>query len=141
MAVTLKIRKGDEVMVIGGKDRGKRGPRPEVDPKARHGRRRRRERREAPTARASLQEHEGRIIEAAHAAQVRKVNGSCATTGQAHAAIGRRTNEDTKERVCKRCGEAIVIEERPVPIATALKDRYESNVKGDLRKQFSTATS
>ena len=26
--------------------------------------------------------------------------------------IGRRTNEDTKERVCKRCGEAIVIEEK-----------------------------
>ena len=33
MAVTLKIRKGDEVMVIGGKDRGKRGRVTEVDPK------------------------------------------------------------------------------------------------------------
>jgi len=26
--------------------------------------------------------------------------------------VGRRTNEDTKERVCKQCGEAIVIEEK-----------------------------
>ena len=35
MSVTLKIRKGDEVMVIGGKDRGKKGRVTEVNPSAR----------------------------------------------------------------------------------------------------------
>jgi len=111
VAVTLKIRKGDEVMVIGGKDRGKRGKVTDVDPKGgtvlvagvnlskRH------------TKANPSKNTKGGIIEQPMPLKFGKVMVVCNHCGKP-TRIGRRTNEDTKERVCKRCGEAIVIEEK-----------------------------
>src|SRR4029079_6581176 len=111
MSVTVKIRKGDEVMVIGGKDRGKRGRVTEVDPKGgtivvagvnmakRH------------TKTNPSKNTKGGIIEQPLTLTFGTRMVVCNHCGKTPH-LGRRTNEDTKERVCKQCGEAIVIEEK-----------------------------
>jgi large subunit ribosomal protein L24 len=111
MAVTLKIRKGDEVEVIAGKDRGKRGKVQEVDPTGqtvvvaglniakRH-------RKPNPS-----KNEKGGIIEQPMPLAFGKVMVVCPHCGKA-TRVGRRVDEDNKERVCKRCGETIVVEEK-----------------------------
>ena len=109
MAVSLKIHKGDEVEVIAGKDRGKRGKVQEVDPNAmtvvvaglniakRH-------RKPNPS-----KNEKGGIIEQPMPLAFGKVMVVCPHCGKA-TRVGRRVDEDNKERVCKRCGETIVVE-------------------------------
>jgi large subunit ribosomal protein L24 len=111
MAVSLKIHKGDEVEVIAGKDRGKRGKVQEVDPNAmtvvvagvniakRH-------RKPNPS-----KNEKGGIIEQPMALSLGKVMVVCPHCGKP-TRVARRIDEDNKERVCKRCGEAIVVEEK-----------------------------
>jgi len=109
VAVTLKIRKGDEVEVIGGKDRGKRGKVQDVDPTAmtvvvagvniakRH-------RKPNPS-----KNEKGGIIEQPMPLSLGKVMVVCPHCGKA-TRVGTRVDEENKERVCKRCGETIVVE-------------------------------
>ena len=111
MAVTLKIHKGDEVEVIAGKDRGKRGKVQEVHPGAgtvvvagvnvakRH-------RKPNPS-----KNDKGGIVDQPMPLAFGKVMVVCPHCGKP-TRVGHRTEEETKERVCKRCGETIVVEEK-----------------------------
>ncbi len=111
MAVSLKIRKGDEVEVIAGKDRGKRGKVQEVRPTAgtvvvagvnvakRH-------RKPNPS-----KNDKGGIIDQPMPLALGKVMVVCPHCGKP-TRVAHRRDEDTKERVCKRCGETIVVEEK-----------------------------
>ena len=107
----LMIRKGDEVEVIAGKDRGKRGRVQEVRPGAqtvvvagvniakRH-------RKPNPS-----KNDKGGIIEEPRPLALGKVMVVCPHCGKA-TRVGHRIDEDSKERVCKRCGETIVVEDK-----------------------------
>ena len=111
MAVNLKIRKGDEVQVIAGKDRGKRGKVQEVRPDARtvivagvnvakrH------------TKPNPSKNSKGGIIEQPMPMAFGKVMVVCPHCGKP-TRVAHRIEEDTKERVCKRCGETIVVEDK-----------------------------
>jgi large subunit ribosomal protein L24 len=110
VATNLRIRKGDEVVVIAGKDRGKRGKVQEVHPDAgkivvagvniakRH-------RKPNPS-----KNDKGGITDQPMALSLSKVMVICPHCGEA-TRVAHRVDEDTKERVCKRCGEAIVVSE------------------------------
>jgi large subunit ribosomal protein L24 len=106
-----RIRKGDEVVVLAGKDRGKRGKVEEVRPSdgavlvvgvnivMRH-------------SRANPAKNEkGGIVEKPAPLALGKVMIVCPHCGKP-ARVGHRTSEDAKERYCKRCGEAIVSAEK-----------------------------
>ncbi len=109
MSVKLKIRKGDEVMVLGGKDRGKRGRVQEVHPTSgtvivagvniakRH------------TKPNPTKNQKGGIVEQPMPLAIGKVMVVCPHCGKP-TRVGRSVDEETKERVCKQCGEAIVVE-------------------------------
>lgn len=111
MATNLKVRKGDEVVVIGGKDRGKKGRVTEVRPGAqtvivaglniakRH-------RKPNPS-----KNEKGGIIEQPMPLPLGKVMVVCPHCGKP-TRVAHRRDEDAKERVCKRCGETIVVEEK-----------------------------
>ncbi len=111
MSLTLKIRKGDEVMVIGGKDRGKKGRVTEVNP-TKHS---------VIVAGVNLSKRhtkpnpskntKGGIIEQPMPLAFGKVMVICSSCGKP-TRVGHQISEDTKERVCKRCGETIVVEEK-----------------------------
>ncbi len=111
MTLRLSVRKGDEVQVIAGKDRGKRGRVSQVHPEKgrvvvegvnivkRH-------------RKANPAKHEqGGIIEMPAPFHVSKVMVVCPRCGKP-TRVGHRISEDTKERVCKRCGETIVVTEK-----------------------------
>jgi large subunit ribosomal protein L24 len=107
----LRIRKGDEVVVIAGRDRGKRGKVQEVDRASakvivagvnlvkRH------------TKPNPTKNQKGGIIEQPNALSLGKVMVVCPHCGEA-TRVAHRIEEDTKERTCKRCGESIVVEEK-----------------------------
>jgi large subunit ribosomal protein L24 len=110
MGTGMRLRKGDEVMVITGKDRGKRGRVQEVRPRdqtvivagvniAKH-----------HTKANPTKNQKGGIIEQPMPLGLGKVMVICPHCGKP-TRVGHRSAEDTKERVCKRCGEAIVVEE------------------------------
>jgi large subunit ribosomal protein L24 len=111
VALNLKVRKGDEVVVIAGKDRGKRGKVQEVrrtDGKVvvagvniakRH-------RKPNPS-----KNDKGGIIEQPMPLAMGKVMVICPHCGKP-TRVAHRVDEDAKERVCKRCGESIVVEEK-----------------------------
>ncbi|HEY6957967.1 MAG TPA: 50S ribosomal protein L24 [Candidatus Limnocylindria bacterium] len=111
MATNLKVRKGDEVIVIAGKDRGKKGKVTEVhrsDAKVtvagvniakRH-------RKPNPS-----KNEKGGITEQPMPLSLGKVMVVCPHCGKP-TRVAHRLDEDSKERVCKRCGEAIVVEEK-----------------------------
>jgi large subunit ribosomal protein L24 len=111
MATSLKLRKGDEVVVITGKDKGKRGRIQEVDKSGstvivagvnmakRH------------TKPNPSKNNKGGIIEQPMPLALGKVMVVCPHCGKP-TRIAHRIEEDQKERVCKRCGEAIVVEEK-----------------------------
>jgi large subunit ribosomal protein L24 len=110
MAGNLRIRKGDEVVVIAGRDRGKRGKVQEVDGASgkvvvagvnlgkRH------------TKTNPSKNQKGGIIEQPMPLGLGKVMVICPHCGKP-TRVAHRTDEDSKERICKRCGEAIVVEE------------------------------
>ena len=111
MTTALKIRKGDEIQVIAGKDRGKRGRVQEVDPNAgtvvvagvnmskRH------------TKPNPSKNNKGGIIDQPRPLALGKVMVVCPHCGKP-TRVAHRIDEDTKERVCKRCGETIVVEDK-----------------------------
>ncbi len=111
MAISLKVRKGDEVEVIAGKDRGKRGKVQEV----------RRDDGTVIVAGVNLAKRhrkpnpqkndKGGIVEQPMPLAFGKVMVVCPHCGKP-TRVGHRLDEDTKERVCKRCGESIVFEEK-----------------------------
>lgn len=111
MATNLKVRKGDEVIVIAGKDRGKKGRVTEVDPS------------EAKVIVAGVniakrhrkpnpsKNEKGGIVEQPMPLALGKVMVVCPHCGKP-TRVAHRRDEDTKERICKRCGETIVVEEK-----------------------------
>ena len=111
MASNLRIRKGDEVVVIAGRDRGTRGKVPEVDGTSgkvivagvnvgkRH------------TKPNPSKNQKGGIIDQPMGLAMGKVMVICPHCSEA-TRVGHRMDEDTKERICKRCGEPIVVEEK-----------------------------
>ena len=111
MAGNLRIRKGDEVVVIAGRDRGKRGKVQEVNGASgkvivagvnlgkRH------------TKPNPSKNQKGGIIDQPMGLSMGKVMVICPHCGEA-TRVAHRMDEDTKERICKRCGESIVVEEK-----------------------------
>ena len=111
MSVNLKIRKGDEVVVLAGKDRGKRGRVQEVNPDKgwvivagvniakRH------------TKPNPSKNNKGGIVDEPRPLAFGKVMVICPHCGKP-TRVARRIEDDAKERICKQCGEAIVVEEK-----------------------------
>ena len=111
MAGNLRIRKGDDVVVIAGRDRGKRGKVQEVNGASgkvivagvnlgkRH------------TKPNPSKNQKGGIIEQPMGLSFGKVMVICPHCGEA-TRVAHRIEEDTKERICKRGGESIVVEEQ-----------------------------
>ncbi|MEK6619861.1 MAG: 50S ribosomal protein L24 [Chloroflexota bacterium] len=105
----MRIRSGDEVEVITGKDRGKRGTVQEVMPSEqkvvvagvniakRHTK---------PNPQRNVK---GGIVEQPMAMDVSKVMLVCPHCGRP-TRVAHRSDDGDKERVCKRCGETIVAE-------------------------------
>jgi large subunit ribosomal protein L24 len=108
--VSLRIRKGDEVEVITGKDRGKRGTVQEVQPSdrtltvagvnivKRHTK---------PNPQRNVK---GGIVEQPSPLHVSKVMLVCPKCGKP-TRVGHEIDEGEKRRVCKQCGEAIAVKE------------------------------
>ncbi|MBI2325295.1 MAG: 50S ribosomal protein L24 [Chloroflexi bacterium] len=106
----MRIRKGDEVEVIAGKDRGKRGTVQEVDPTdrtltvagvnivKRHTK---------PNPQRNVK---GGIVEQPSPLDVSKVMLVCPHCGKP-TRVGHKIEEGDKSRVCKRCGEEIAVKE------------------------------
>jgi large subunit ribosomal protein L24 len=111
MPSNLRIRKGDEVVVIAGRDRGKRGKVQEVDGASgkvivagvnvgkRH------------TKPNPSKNQKGGIVDQPMGLAFGKVMVICPHCGEA-TRVGHRMDDDTKERICKRCDEPIVVEEK-----------------------------
>ena len=107
----LEIRKGDEVMVIAGKDRGKQGRVTAVRPVEKRvvieginiAKRHRK-------GNPSKREQAG-IIELPLPMDVSKVMVVCPHCHKP-TRIAHRIDGDNKERVCKHCGEAIIVTEK-----------------------------
>jgi len=104
----LRIRKGDEVEVIAGKDRGKRGTVQEVRPG---------DRRITVAGVNIMKRHtkpnpqrnvKGGIIEEPSPLDAAKVMLVCPHCGKP-TRVGHRFEEGEKERFCKNCGEEISI--------------------------------
>ena len=108
---TLEIRKGDEVLVIAGKDRGKQGRVSEVRPREKRVvvegvNIAKRHRKGNPAKR-----EQAGIIDLPLPMDVAKVMIMCPHCHRP-TRIGHRIEGDVKERVCKHCGEAIVVAEK-----------------------------
>ena len=107
--MTLKIKKGDEVIVLGGKDRYDRGKVLEVQPRTgtvtvigvntakRH------------TKANPNKNVKGGIIEQLVPLSIGKVMLVCPHCNKP-ARVGYRMDNDTKERFCKSCGQALATE-------------------------------
>jgi len=109
--MALGVRKGDEVLVIAGKDRGKQGRVTEVHPVERRiiveGLNiAKRHRKGNPGKREP-----GGIIEVAQPLAIAKVMVLCPRCHKP-TRVGHRESGETKERVCKQCGESIVVAEK-----------------------------
>ena len=111
MAAGIRLRKGDEVVVIAGKDRGKRGRIQEVHPRERtvivagvniakrH------------TKPNPAKQQKGGIVDQPMPLGLGKVMVDCPHCGKP-TRVGHRVDDDgTKERLCKQCNEAIVVQE------------------------------
>ncbi len=107
----LEVRKGDEVLVIAGKDRGKQGRVTEVRP---------RERRVVVEGVNIVKRHrkanpakreQGGIIDIPSPLALSKVMVVCPRCHKP-TRVGHRVSGETNERVCKQCGEAIVVTEK-----------------------------
>ncbi|HTJ60960.1 MAG TPA: 50S ribosomal protein L24 [Candidatus Saccharimonadales bacterium] len=105
----MKIKKGDEVIVLGGKDRYDRGKVQEVDPRKgtvtvtgvntskRH------------TKANPNKNIKGGIVDQLVPLSVGKVMLVCPHCNKP-ARVGYRMDNDTKERFCKNCGQGLVTE-------------------------------
>ncbi|MCL2018635.1 MAG: 50S ribosomal protein L24 [Oscillospiraceae bacterium] len=99
---TLHVKKGDEVMVISGRDRGKRGKVLEVSPK---------EGKVIVEGRNIVTKHVkpkkqgqlGGIVKAESAIYACKVMPVCPKCDKA-TRVGKEIKKDEKVRVCKKCG-------------------------------------
>lgn len=107
----LDVRKGDEVLVIAGKDRGKQGRVTEVRP---------RDRRVVVEGVNIVKRHrkgnpskreQGGIIDLAAPLDASKVMIVCPRCHKP-TRVAHRESGETKERMCKHCGETIVVAER-----------------------------
>lgn len=104
--MAVRIRKGDEVEVIAGKDRGKRGTVQEVRP----------DERTLVVAGVNIAKRhkkanpqrniKGGIVEQPAAMGIAKVMLVCPHCGKATRAA-HKTDDGDKSRVCRHCGEAI----------------------------------
>ncbi len=107
----LGVRKGDEVRVMAGKDRGKQGRVTEVRPVERRvvveGLNLMKRHRKANPAKRE----QGGIIDVAAPLALAKVMVVCPHCRKP-TRIGHRRSGETKERVCKQCGESIVVAEK-----------------------------
>lgn len=111
MQKRIRIRKGDEVVVLAGKDRGKRGKVQEVRTSAgavlvagvnivkRH------------TRANPTKNEKGGIVEQPAPLGLGKVMLVCPRCGKP-TRVGHRSVDESKERYCKQCGEAIVTAEK-----------------------------
>ena len=105
----MKIKKGDEVIVLGGKDRYDRGKVQDVDP---------RKRTVTVTGVNTSKRHtkanpnkniKGGIVDQLVPLPVGKVMLVCPHCNKP-ARVGYRMDNDTKERFCKNCGQGLVTE-------------------------------
>ena len=103
---SLKLKKGDTVAVLAGKDRGKKGKILRMDP----------QRGVALVERLNLRKHferrqradqPGGIVERESPLAIGKLALVCPRCNKP-TRVGIRVTEQTKQRVCKQCGEAIV---------------------------------
>ena len=103
---SLKLKKGDTVEVLAGKDRGKKGKILRVDPR----------RGVALVERLNLRKHferrqradqPGGIVERESPLAIGKLALVCPRCSKP-TRVGIRVTDQTKQRVCKQCGEAIV---------------------------------
>ena len=111
MPQRIRIRKGDEVVVLAGKDRGKRGKVQEVhlgDGAVVVGGVNIVKRHTKANPNANVK---GGIIEQPAPLHLGKVMLVCPHCGKP-TRVGHRVVEDAKERFCKRCDEAIVVVEK-----------------------------
>ena len=109
--MTVRIHKGDEIEVIAGKDRGKRGTVQEVRPTERRvvvAGVNIQKRHQKPNPQRSIK---GGIVEQPAPLDVSKVMLVCPKCGEP-TRVGHVVTEDGKQRVCKNCGEAIVTQEK-----------------------------
>jgi len=102
----VHVKKGDTVMIISGKDRGKKGKVLEVSPS---------EGKIIVEGRNMVTKHvkprkmgdQGGIVKAEGAMYACKVQVVCPRCGKP-TRVGHKVYEDgTKERICKKCGEAL----------------------------------
>ncbi|HEY0387630.1 MAG TPA: 50S ribosomal protein L24 [Gaiellales bacterium] len=114
MATKIKIRKGDSVQVLAGKDAGKRGTVLRVLPDARrvvvekvNMIKRHTKPRPAPRSSGSQQIIPGGVIEKEAALHISNVQLVCPSCGKP-SRVGYRVNDDgTKVRVCRNCGKDV----------------------------------
>ncbi len=107
----IRIRKGDEIVVLAGKDRGKRGKVQEVRTKDRS----------VVVAGVNLAKRhtkadpnrqiKGGIIEQPVPLALGKVMLVCPHCNKP-TRVGHRMDDDTKERFCKHCGTAVGVEDK-----------------------------
>ncbi len=101
----MKIKKGDQIIVTIGKDKGKKGKAEKIFPKEskifvpgvnmvkRHEKKR-------------DEKHPGGIIEAAKPISVAKIAVICPKCGK-QTRLGFRIVKNTKERICRKCDQVI----------------------------------
>jgi large subunit ribosomal protein L24 len=114
MATKIKIRKGDSVQVLAGKDAGKRGTVLRVLPDARrvvvekvNMIKRHTKPRPAPRSSGSQQIIPCGVIEKEAALHISNVQLVCPSCGKP-SRVGYRVNDDgTKVRVCRNCGKDV----------------------------------
>ena len=101
----MKIRKGDTVLIISGKDRGKRGKILEVFPK---------ERRVVIEGANIRKKHtrpkrsgeKGQIIQLPAPVDISNIKLICSKCGKT-SRVGYKIVENKKYRICKKCGQEI----------------------------------
>jgi len=101
----MKLKKGDEVIVIAGKDKGRKGKIEKVFPK---------ERKVLIPGINIVKKHvrprkegeKGGIVEVAKPLEVSKVALVCSKCGKS-TRVGYLITKDTKERICKKCRQTI----------------------------------
>jgi len=101
----MKLKKGDEIIVIAGKDKGRKGKIEKVFPK---------ERKALITGINLVKKHlkprkegeKGGIVEIAKPLDVSKVALVCPKCGKP-TRVGYLITKDSKERICKKCRQTI----------------------------------
>ena len=95
MSNKIHVKSGDTVMIISGKDRGKKGKVMEVSPK------------EGKVIVENANFEAGGIIKAESAIYACKVQVVCPRCGKPTRVGHKILADGTKERICKKCGESL----------------------------------